>query len=265
MVLRFIFLSCFICVSSFAATRNYRPVKGLEPKESRVEEEGTKEITIKRREVVTRKNTIQNPSNRQPVVQRNHVLDPCETILMCRYMSFSFSNQTQTSFSNDIKPDRSLGVAIPIADRRFGGDIFFGGKPFNTNHIDIAFGVSYDMAYFDAKNKEETLEYGIHSIAPSIRFMYDAFPEDALSFYIGGEVGFAIVDLIQGLNYSVQYSYKVTGLTQVGYKFGDKNTFEVLLGYKIFHTPALNFNLASESVKTKFEGQALQAGLKIKF
>lgn len=263
MIFKLILLSFAVFFSGFAAG-NYKPVRGLEAKERSLEEEGTKEITIRRRET-SQRNEYYDDSNRKFLSSS----DFCDNNEMCRYFTFSFINAVKTSLSGTFEVKDSLGFAIPVSDRRFGGDLFFGGKPFATNYIDVLFGVNYDLAYFSAIYTPDALnlerEYGIHAVAPSIRVMIDFFPENKLSFYIGGEVGFAILDLVRGADYSVKYSYKLVGLSQIGYKFGERNTFELFAGYRAFFVPEMTFDLGNDEIKTGFSGHGIQTGLKIKF
>ena len=263
MIFKVLLLSFTVFFSSFAAG-NYKPVRGLEPKERALEEEGTKEITIRRREVVKRNQYYEDSSKK--FLNSNHFCDNNE---MCRYFTFSYINSFKTGVSSDFDLKDNLGFAAPISGRRFGGDFFFGGKPFNTNYIDILFGVNYDMAYFTAIYTPDGLnlekEYAMHAVAPSVRIMIDFFPEYKLSFYIGGEVGLAILDLVRDADYSVKYSYKIAGISQIGYKFGERNTFELFVGYRAFFVPEVTFDLQDEKVKTSFSGHGIQTGLKIKF
>lgn len=262
-----ILLLFILMVSNGFAAGNYKSVKGLELKEATLEEENTKEITIQKREVVKRTDIPKDYSSKK-FLNSGYFCDEKE---MCRYISFSFFSAVKNKVSDKFALKNELNFATPIADKRFGGDVFFGGKPFPSNHIDLLFGVSYDLAYFDGiydpkSNPEAKVkEYGMHAIAPSVRMLVDFFPQEKFSFYLGGEFGLAIVDFVQGENYSVKYSYKTVGFSQIGYKFGAHNNFEVFVGYRIFYVPELTFDLGKEKIKTQFSGQTLQSGIKIKF
>jgi hypothetical protein len=232
---------------------NYRAVKGLQARENKIEEEGTKEILIRKRQTVSyRGNASANSSL--------FGLQKC-SISDCNYISFGYTNPIKTTVSPiAFKKMETLGVAIPISDKRTGVEMAFGGK-FLSPYLGYEIGMMYDFAYFKNTMKDE---YGIHVISPSIRFLFDAFPEEEISFYIGFEGGVAIMDLVYGNQYNVKYSPKIGGLTGISYKIGSLKSYEAFLGYRFISTSDKKFKINDTIYETKFASHGIHLGLKIK-
>jgi opacity protein-like surface antigen len=245
------FLLCFFCFfANIFAVGNYKSVnqkwevKGLEPKELTLEEEGTREITIKKRE------TYKAGDGREI----SYLADRNDDF----YILLGYNNSLKTRLSNSLfKENASLGFAKPIIDRRFGGELFFGK---NFNQFALEFGVDYNMVYVDFP-APSVAKAGIHTIAPSLRLIY-SFPINDFAFYFGGGFGIAIVDFVKGDKYKAKYSPQFGFLTGVSYDFNEYLDF--FFGYKFLHTKSNKF-LLEEEYTTGTSSHNLNFGVKIKF
>ena len=247
----FVFANLMI-LNSFAA-RNYRPVKGLEPRENRIEEEGTKEIVVRKRQTVSYERNSSSSSSL-------FGLQKC-SISDCNYISFGYTNPIKTTVSQTaFEKVENLSVATPISGKRTGVEMAFGGKFLNPS-LGYEVGMMYDFAYFKNTNKDE---YGIHVISPSIRVLFDAFPEDDFSFYAGFEGGIAILDLVYGDKYNVKYAGKIGGLTGISYKMGNFKNYEAFFGYRFIKTDNKKFEINDKTYETNFASHGIHLGLKIK-
>jgi hypothetical protein len=252
-----IFLSCFVFTNlvllNAFSRGNYRPVKGLEARENKIEEEGTREIVVRKRQTVSyERNSSRNSSL--------FGFQKC-SISDCNYISFGYTNPIKTSVSStSFEKVENLGFATPIAGKRTGVEMAFGGK-FPSPYLGYEIGLMYDFAYF--KNTEKD-EYGIHAISPSIRLLFDTFPEDDFSFYAGFEGGFAIMDFVYGDKYSVKYAPKVGGLAGISYKMGKLKSYEVFFGYRFINTSKQKFIIEDKTYETNFASHGIHLGLKIK-
>lgn len=236
--------------SAFSAA-NYKTVKGLKPKENRIEDEGTREIVIRKRETISYENENSSLFGLQEGCSAGE----------CNYISFAFTNQMKTQISKTAFGElEKLDFAIPISDKRFGVEMTFGGK-FSNPHFGYEIGIMYDLAYF--KNVKED-EFGLHAIAPSVRLLFDAFPEESFSIYLGAELGFAVMDFVYGDQYDVQYAPRFGGIAGVSYKLGEVRSYELFFGYRIVATPSKTFTINEVEYETGFAVQGLQFGIKIK-
>jgi hypothetical protein len=250
-------LACFIFagipVCSTFSSGNYRPVKGLEARENRIEEEGTREIVVRKRQTVSYQRNSSSSSSL-------FGLQKC-SISDCNYISFGYTNPIKTTVSpTAFEKVENLGVATPISGKRTGVEMAFGGKFLNPS-LGYEVGMMYDFAYFKNTNKDE---YGIHVISPSIRFLFDVFPEDDFSFYAGCEVGIAILDLAYGDKYNVKYAGKIGGLTGISYKMGNFKNYEAFFGYRFIKTDNKKFEINDKTYETNFASHGIHLGLKIK-
>ena len=259
-MLKFLLILSFLIAKSSFSASNYKQIKGLKPITENVEDEGTKEITI-------RKRTNANYYNRDNSL---FGMNPGCT-WDCTYILFGYSNPIKTVVSKETFTGlEKLGFAKPN-NKRMGFELMFGGK-FGSPYLGYEFGVTYDFAYFKNLTKINNLdveyEYGIQSIAPTLRIIFDAFAENNFSFYLGGEIGFSITDFIFDSKYSIAYAPKFGGLTGISYKIGKNNNYELFLGYRIFFVPKKEFTLDIQNVETKYETEFLthnlHMGIKIK-
>jgi hypothetical protein len=248
--LRFISIFSILFVAFFAKSNaEYKPVLGLEAKEKTLEDEKTQEIIIKKRKVASYSG---NNSLFLTSKKENYKF----------YGVFGYNNQIKTQVSSTAFGNlQDLGFATPFKDRRFGTEIFLGMFLDKASHFSGEIGLEYNMSYFENK---ENKEFAIHSIAPSTRLIYDFFPQDKFSIYVGGSLGLAIMDLIVQGEYKVNFAPQIGGLTGVSYRIN--KPISLFLGYKILYTPETKFDFSSEkSYKTDFIIQNLTFGMKIKF
>jgi hypothetical protein len=229
---------------------NYRPIVGLEAKENKIEDEGTREILIKKNEVVKTKNPA-NPNFRSTNYNEEKNF----------YVLFGYNNQAYTKVSHDLFGKNSvLNFATPISGKRFGGEMFLGGKFGDERDILLEIGVDYNFAYLELKTKDTI---GLHAISPSIRIAYKILSFDDFSFYLGASGGMSILDFVYGDEYSVKYGLQFGSLARLTYNIN--NSFEVFFGHKFFYNSKKDFTIKNTIYTTEFWGHNVNLGFKIKF
>jgi hypothetical protein len=256
----FSFLTLYFNVNANSIARqsvNFRPVNGLEAKENTLEEEGQREILIKKSE--TRKVEISNYDK--------NFYKPSEKNL---YILLGYNNQIYTKTSSELfGQNATLNFATPIVDKRFGGEVFFGGKFGENRDLLFEVGIDYNFAYLDFKKPVITMENrsieaaGIHTINPSFRFAYNFFTIDDFAFYGGLSTGFSILYFAFGDESKVKYSFQYGTIAGISYSLSE--SFELLLSHKFFYNPKKTFIIQDKKYITGFTGHNLNLGVKIKF
>lgn len=255
--------SSFIFVA-FAASSNYRPIKGLEAKETKLEDENTREIKVKK---VERSETSGRGSDNYKFSNQDICL-----FNYCNYITVSYSKAFQNKVSGDSFKSIEDLSADPFSGLHYGLDIFYGRNFRSLINLSIEFGLTYDLAYFDAisvhttqQGPEAVMNYGIHSIAPSIRLVYDIFPKDLFSVYGGLEVGVSISDFVFSNQYDVKFKPKIGGIVGISYRLDRARSAELFLGYRGFYIPKTTFTILEKEYELSFSGHNIQAGLRYKF
>ena len=235
---------------------NFRPINGLEVRETNIKDEGPREIVIKKNEAV--KTDTSDYYGRNEDLEKNF------------YILLGYNNQVKTNTSDDLFGENaSLNFAKPVSDRRFGGELFFGAKLGESRNLLLEIGVDYNFAYLNLKtpiknSANRLLEtVGIHAITPSLRFAYNFFTTDDFAIYAGLSVGLSVLNFTLGEEYNVQYGAQYGTLAGISYSLNE--TFELFLAHKYFHNPEQTFIIQNKEYTTDFKGHNINLGLKIKF
>lgn len=243
---------------ALGAYSNYRPVKGLEPKENSLNEEVKSEIIIQKSEKT--QNTVS--SNVPP---SSHGTFSGQDICLfenCHYISLGYSNPLSTSISKTSFTNiEKLGFTVPLGDKRYGVDAFYGTR--FKNHLNLSFevGISYDLAYFEDIGTRR--RYGYHAVAPAVRALYNFTPKKHFSFYGGLELGLSILDFIHANDYNTKVRPKVGLLTGISYKIGGARNMEIFGGYRLFYVSRATFSFNENNIIKEYSFSVLSHNIQI--